>query len=50
MYRIGKTTEKEQLMLDFWDGLSRTVEDRINLGFGLVKLPVIDDMPYRNAI
>lgn len=47
MYRIGKTTEKEQLMLDFWDGLSRTVEDRINLGFVLVKLPVIDDMPYR---
>jgi hypothetical protein len=47
IYRIGKITEEEQLMLDFWDGLSRTVEERIDLGFVPVKLPVIDDMPYR---
>ncbi|MDP2753152.1 MAG: hypothetical protein Q8P40_02040 [Nitrospirota bacterium] len=47
MYKIGKTTEEEHLMLDFLDGLSRTVEDRINLGFVPLKLPVIDDMPYR---
>ena len=35
------------MTLDFQDGLSRTVEERINLGFMLVKLPVIDDVPYR---
>ncbi len=47
MYKIGKTAEEEHLKLDFLDGLSRTVEDRINLGFMPLKLPVIDDMPYR---
>lgn len=47
MYKIGKTTEEEHLMLDFWDGLSRTIEERIKLGFVPVKLPVIDDVPYR---
>jgi hypothetical protein len=47
IYKIGKTTEEEHLMLDFLDGLSRTVEERINLGFVPLKLPVIDDMPYR---
>ncbi len=35
------------MILDFHDGLSRTVEERINLGFVPVKLPVIDDVPYR---
>ena len=44
---MGKAAEEEHLMLDFQDGLSRTVEERINLGFVPVKLPVIDDMPYR---
>ncbi len=33
--------------LYFQDGLSRTVEERIRLGFILMKLPVIDDAPYR---
>jgi len=47
VYKIGKITEPEQLMLDFWDGLSRTVEERINLGFIPLKLPLIDDVPYR---
>ena len=47
MYRIGKTTEKEHLRLDFLDGLSRTVEDRIGLGFVPFKIQAIDKMPYR---
>jgi hypothetical protein len=47
MYIIGKKNEETHLMLDFLDGLSRTVEERINLGFVQVKLPVIDDVPYR---
>jgi len=47
IYRIGRTTEEEQLRLDFIDGLSRTVEDRISLGFVPLKIPVIDEMPYR---
>ena len=47
MYKIGKATEEEHLMLDFQGGLSRTVEERISLGFVPIKLPVIDDMPYR---
>ena len=47
MYKIGRTTEEEHLRLDFWDGLSRTVGERINLGFVPFKLPLIDDVPYR---
>lgn len=47
MYKIGRTAEEEHLMLDFLDGLSRTVEERINFGFMPFKLPVIDDAPYR---
>jgi hypothetical protein len=47
IYRIGRTTEEEQLRLDFTDGLSRTVEDRISLGFVPLKIPVMDEMPYR---
>ncbi len=46
VYKVGKTNEKEHLTLDFGDGLSRTVEDRISLGFVPIRLPVIDDMPY----
>ena len=46
-YKIGKTPEKECLDLDFWDGLSRSTEERIDLGLLPVKLPVIDDAPYR---
>lgn len=46
-YKIGKAAENEHLMLDFEDGLSRTVEERIELGFLPVKLPVTDDVPYR---
>ena len=29
------------------DGLSRTMEDRISLGFVPFKIPAIDEMPYR---
>ena len=47
IYKIGKATDEEQLRLDFMDGLSRTVEDRISLGFVPFKIPVIDEMPYR---
>lgn len=47
IYHIGRLNEQEQLKLDFQDGLSRSVEERIRLGFILMKLPVIDDAPYR---
>jgi hypothetical protein len=47
MYRIGKTDEEEKFRLDFFDGMSRTVEDRINLGLVLFHIPVINDKPYR---
>ena len=47
IYKIGKATDEEQLRLDFMDGLSRTAEDRISLGFVPFKIPVIDEMPYR---
>jgi len=47
IYHIGRLNEEEQLKLDFQDGLSHTVEERIRLGFILMKLPVIDDAPYR---
>lgn len=46
IYHIGKLSEDEQLKLDFEDGLSRTVEERIELGFIPMKLPMIDDAPY----
>jgi hypothetical protein len=46
-YRIGRTTEEEQLRLDFMDGLTRAVEDRVSLGFVPFKTPVINEMPYR---
>ncbi len=47
IYRTGKITEKEQLKLDFEDGFSRTVEERLELGFIPMKLPVISERPYR---
>jgi len=47
VYKIGRTSETEHLALDFWDGLSRTVEERISLGFIPLKLPVVDDVGYR---
>jgi len=47
VYKIGKTREIENLMLDFLDGLSRTVDDRIGLGFIPLKLPVVDEAAYR---
>ena len=47
IYKIGKIGEEEQLRLDFEDGLSRSVEERIELGFIPMKLPIIDDVPYR---
>lgn len=47
MYQIGKTTEEEHLRLDFLDGLSRTVEERIEFGLLPLKLPLIDNLPYR---
>lgn len=47
VYKIGKTREIEQLMLDFLDGLSRSVDERIALGFVPLKLPVVDDAAYR---
>jgi len=47
MYKIGKSTEEEQSRMDFLDGMSRTVEERISLGFLPIKIPIIDDLPYR---
>jgi hypothetical protein len=46
-YQIGRLSEEEQLRFDFADGLSRTVYERVQLGFVLMKLPVIDEAPYR---
>lgn len=46
-YHIGRLSEQEQLALDFSDGLSRSVAERIELGFLPMKLPVMDDQPYR---
>lgn len=47
IYHIGNLSEDEQLKLDFNDGLSRSVEERIELGFISMKIPVLDDVPYR---
>lgn len=47
IYHIGKLTEEEQSKLDFSDSLSRTVYERIELGFIPIKLPVIDEKSYR---
>jgi hypothetical protein len=47
VYRIGRLSEEEQLKFDSLDGICRTVHERIQLGFIPMKLPVIDDAPYR---
>jgi hypothetical protein len=47
LYHIGKLSEEEALSLDFSDSLSRTVYERIELGFILMRLPVIDEARYR---
>jgi hypothetical protein len=47
LYHIGRLTEDEALGLDFADGLSRPLHERIEFGFCLMKLPVIDEEPYR---
>jgi len=46
-YIIGRQTEEEQIMLDFRDGLSRSVDERIRLGIIPLNLPVMNDAPYR---
>ncbi len=47
IYRLGRLSEEQQLELDFEDGLSRTVEEHVELGFIPVKIPIIDKTPYR---
>lgn len=47
IYRIGRLSEEEQLKFDFLAGISRTVHERIQLGFIPMELPIIDDEPYR---
>lgn len=47
IYHIGRLDEKRQLKLDFIDGLSRTIEERIDLGFISMKMPIVDNAPYR---
>lgn len=47
IYHIGRLKEDEQENLDFMDGLQRNIEERIELGFVFIKLPVINDAPYR---
>ncbi|MEW6685831.1 MAG: hypothetical protein AB1393_06455 [Candidatus Edwardsbacteria bacterium] len=47
IYHLGRLNEEEQLRLDFQDGLLRSNKERIELGFISMKLPVIDDVPYR---
>jgi hypothetical protein len=47
IYRTGRLSEGEQLEFDFWDGISRSVYERIQLGFIVMKLPAIDEAPYR---
>jgi hypothetical protein len=47
IYHIGRLSEEEQLKFDFKDGLSRNVEERIELGFIPMKMPIIDEAHYR---
>jgi hypothetical protein len=47
LYHIGRLNEEEAMRLDFSDSLSRIVYERIELGFILMKLPVIDEEDYR---
>ncbi len=44
---VGRTTEGKQTLLDFQDGLARSVEERICLGVIPRALPVINGVPYR---
>lgn len=46
-YYIGRLSDEEQARLNCSDGLSRSVQERIQLGFIVMRLPVIDDRPYR---
>jgi hypothetical protein len=46
-YHIGRLSEQEALRLDFLDSLSRTMSERIELGFISMKLPVMDEERYR---
>lgn len=46
-YRIGKLSDKEQLEFDIKDTLSRSAIERIKMGLFQMKMPVIDNMPYR---
>ena len=46
-YRIGKLSPEKEYELDFKDALSRSVEERIALGFVPLKLSVFDDAAYR---
>lgn len=46
-YRIGKLSDKEQLELDIKDTLSRSAIQRMEMGLFQIKIPVIDNMPYR---
>jgi hypothetical protein len=46
-YHIGRLDGEEALRLDFSDGLSRPVYERIGLGFIPMKLPIIDEEGYR---
>mgnify|MGYP007084772082 CR=1 FL=1 len=46
-YYIGRISEEEALRLDFEDGLSRAVSERIELGFIPMKLPVMNEERYR---
>ncbi|MFH0774928.1 MAG: hypothetical protein V2A53_05485 [bacterium] len=47
IYKIGRISEEEQIAFDIQDGLSRTVSERINLGFIPIKPLVADLTPYR---
>jgi hypothetical protein len=47
LYHIGRLDGEEALRLDFADGLSRPVDERIELGFIPIKLPIIDEECYR---
>ena len=47
LYHIGRLGEEEALRLDLSDGLSRTVSERIELGFIPMKLPIMDEERYR---
>jgi hypothetical protein len=47
IYYIGRPNEEEALRMDFSDGLSRPVHERIELGFIPMKLPIMDVERYR---